>query len=317
MIYVPVAILAQLVVRRLPLNLLLPSPHKMATPVAKRARTEPLDEPLKIEVFITNEALDELDEQAEADADKEAETLLVELSTKAAQDQALSEFEEALMAYAAHRAAVDAEEAILETARQTTTRIASFTKPKEEQTDDAMKALEEIRKRNEQLQGRLKDFQPRPTQPREVPPLHVIEPDYADAPRIRSPTRPPAAHRGGKDKDKGKGKGFEEEEVPVHLPPQRQTLPRGQAPQIPCACGRPGALAMHACINKACGDCCTKVGKPCEGHRLRELEKATRQRSDRGGRTPSKASSWSTTSWSSTSWSSTSWSSDAWGTDSH
>ena len=84
----------------------------MATPVAKRARVvvdytvEDLLAPPKFEVLITKKALDELDEQTE------------------------------VMAYTAHRTAVDAAEAIIEADRQTAARIASFTKPKAEQLDD-------------------------------------------------------------------------------------------------------------------------------------------------------------------------------------
>jgi hypothetical protein len=150
-----------------------------------------------------------------------------------------------------------------------------------------------------------------------------------EMPRIRSPTRPPSFK--GKEKGKGfeedlkgkgKGKGFEEMFVPDPLsPPRRITLPRGAAPQIPCACGIKGNFLADFCGNGVCGVCCRRNGflledgTACE-HKAREEEKAHRSRTDRGGRTPSKASSWSKTSWSTTSWSSSSWSSEAQGSDS-
>ena len=110
------------------------------------------------------------------------------------------------------------------------------------------------------------------------------------------------------------------EPLPMPSAPQiKFTLPRGQAPQIPCRCGVKGNFLADFCGRGVCGVCCKANdhilddGTACE-HKAREEEKQTRSRTDRGGRTPSK--SWRSTSWSSESWSSTSWSSEARGSDS-
>jgi hypothetical protein len=235
--------------------------------------------------------------------------------------------------YAVHRAVLDQYQKQLESAAITANRFAAFASSsssglaKEESVQVPSGGLvgaglaagvADMLLRAKTVQERLENFQPRPQQPPSLPPLHLVEPEYADAPRIRSPTRPPKKDI-DKDKGKGKGKGLNEMVVPEPLPPPRRlTLPRGMAEQIPCRCGRRGALATISGCG-VCGTCC-KEGGICEDHNRRELEKAERSRGERGGRTPS-SSSWSwwsraeggrSSSWGSDSWRSESWASDSW-----
>jgi hypothetical protein len=81
------------------------------------------------------------------------------------------------------------------------------------------------------------------------------------------------------------------------LPWPRLTLPRGAAAQVPCSCGRRGALVMIDCKFGVCGTCCSERqwtdGKLfCQPHHDREEEKKSKTRLERGGRRSSSSTSW-------------------------